>query len=175
LNRTEDGANLWQAQYDGNLKDILGIDHEVAEAIAGALRLPLTEAHAEESDPGAEAFDEYLHGIEQEQIASPDALRMAEQHYRNAIRIAPRYARAFARLASVSIARASWTGPDQKTELENARRALETALSFDPKLAMAHAGLARVDYILNWDWSRAEAGFRRALDLAPSSTARGRS
>ena len=171
LDRTTDGTHLWQAQYDRETKDILSIEGEIAQVVAGSLRVRLTGQPTGEYVPSAEAFNEYLQGFAEEQKSTPASLASAEAHYQNAIRLAPRYAWPHARLASVHIARSGRTGPRQKAELEMARREAETAVSLDPRLPMANAQLAAINYILNWDWSSAEDGFRRAISLGSSATA----
>jgi tetratricopeptide (TPR) repeat protein len=52
--------------------------------------------------------------------------------------------------------------------LEAARESADTALSIDPTLGEAIAAKACVSGILDWDWATAEAGFKHALELAPS-------
>jgi TolB-like protein len=49
-----------------------------------------------------------------------------------------------------------------------ARGLAENALELDPDLPEAHHALAAVRYFFEWDWSRAEAGFKEALRLNPS-------
>lgn len=171
LNRTADGTHIWVAQYDRDAKDILGIEDEIAQTVAGALRAKLTGPSAAEFDPGPKALDEYMQGWDAERKGDTASLRLAEQHYRNALRAAPGYARAHARLGSIYIGLASQTGPEQQARLEDARKELETAVSLDSRFPMAIAGLALVDYVLNWDWPSAEAGFKRALALSPSGAA----
>ena len=171
LDRTTDGTHLWQAQYDRETKDILSIEGEIAQVVAGSLRVRLTGQTTGEYVPSAEAFNEYLQGFAEEQKSTPASLASAEAHYQNAIRLAPRYAWPHARLASVHLARSARTGPLQKTELEMARQEAETAISLDPRLPMPNAQLAFINYVLNWDWSSAEAGFHRALSLGSSATA----
>ncbi len=171
LNRTSDGTHLWQAQYDRDAKDILGVEDEIAQAVAGALRVrligPVTAAYV----PSSEAFIEYLKGFAEEQKSTPASFALAEQHYQDAIRLAPRYAWPHARLASVHLARAGRSGPKQNTELENARREAEVAISLDPRLPMPRAQLSFVNYVLNWDWPSAEEGFRSAINAGYSATA----
>ena len=50
----------------------------------------------------------------------------------------------------------------------NASAAAEMRLALDEGLAEAHAALAYVKFY-SWDWPAAEAGFKRALELNPSS------
>ena len=169
LNRTADGTHLWTAQYDRDAKNILGIEDEITQAVAGALQLRLAGPPPVEFDPGQQALDEYMRGMEEESKSGEQDLRVAEQHYRRAIELAPRYAMAYTRLASIHIARSSRSSRAQ-AELEQARQYLENSLALDPRLSAAHAALACVNYILNWDWPSAEAHFHRALDFGPSSS-----
>ena len=168
LNRASDNTQLWQARYDREADNIAGLDDEITRSVAAALGVRPARSVAE-FDPGQPALDEYMKGIDAERKSDPASLRLAEAHYETAIRLAPRYARAHARLGSAYLGFSGQTGPDQQAELENARRELELAVSLDPKLPMATAGLALVNYLLNRDWPRAEVRFRRALELGPSS------
>lgn len=52
-----------------------------------------------------------------------------------------------------------------------ARRAAERALTLDPTVADAHIVRADALRILDWDWAAAEAAYRAAIDLNPSSEA----
>jgi len=86
------------------------------------LRVRLTGPASAEYVASAQAFDEYLQGFADEQKSTPASYASAEQHYENAIRLAPRYAWPHARLASVHIARAGRLGTRQQAELENGWR-----------------------------------------------------
>src|ERR1700674_1567622 len=50
-----------------------------------------------------------------------------------------------------------------------ARASAVRALQLDPDLAEAHAAMAHVDSVMDWDWAGAEREFRRALELNPDS------
>jgi Tfp pilus assembly protein PilF len=45
------------------------------------------------------------------------------------------------------------------------------ALELDPDLGEAHASLAQILFLFEWDWAGADAEFRRAVALAPGSEA----
>src|SRR4029079_5339334 len=49
------------------------------------------------------------------------------------------------------------------------RKAVERALSLEPDLAEGHATLGSIQMLYDWDWSGAEASYRRALELAPGN------
>jgi hypothetical protein len=128
LNRTSDGTHLWQAQYDREAKDLLGIEEEIAQSVAQALHVRLTGPPPKEFDPGPQAFNEYLQGFYEERKSSPAALRAAMSHYQNAIRLAPRYGLAYVRVASVHLAQSSMAGLAPISELEQARPAWSYSL-----------------------------------------------
>jgi serine/threonine-protein kinase len=52
-----------------------------------------------------------------------------------------------------------------------ARKAADRAIELDPDLAEAYATLGVIAYEFEWDWARAEANFRRALELRPNYAA----
>src|SRR5262249_44400356 len=51
--------------------------------------------------------------------------------------------------------------------MDRARNAARRALELDESLAEAHASLAWVLFIYDWDWEAAEREFRRAIELDP--------
>jgi tetratricopeptide (TPR) repeat protein len=69
--------------------------------------------------------------------------------------------------AYVQLGYASLLHPDDA--FPKARAAAEQALALDSTLAEPHATLGFVRFYYDWDWTRAEQEFRRALTLNPSS------
>jgi cytochrome c-type biogenesis protein CcmH/NrfG len=57
---------------------------------------------------------------------------------------------------------------DPREMRPRAREAAVRAVRGEPTLGEAHAALAAIDFMLDWDWPAAEAGYRRATVLAPS-------
>jgi serine/threonine-protein kinase len=51
-----------------------------------------------------------------------------------------------------------------------AKQAARKTLELDPNLASAHATLGDVHLLFDWDWTAAEAEYRRALEINPSSS-----
>ena len=60
--------------------------------------------------------------------------------------------------------------PSAAETMPKARDAATQALRLDENLAEAHASLACVEMILNWNWAGAEREFKRAIELNPSYT-----
>jgi Tfp pilus assembly protein PilF len=59
---------------------------------------------------------------------------------------------------------------DPKESMAEARAAAIKALELDDNLAEAHTALAAVLYRYDWNWTQAEAEFKRALELNPNSS-----
>ena len=173
LNRASDGMHLWAATYDREVKDILRVQDEITASIAEALRVQLAGgALPSVFEPGEEAHDQFLHGIYERNKVTPESLRKAVGYFEYAIRLSPRYARAYAELGAVYFARASYAGLDQQEELRKAKTYLEDGVALDPNLGWAESNLAWVNYVLNWDWRGAEMLFHRALRATSDSATR---
>jgi tetratricopeptide (TPR) repeat protein len=52
--------------------------------------------------------------------------------------------------------------------MSKAKSAALKALELDDTLAETHASLGFIRYVLDWDWSAAEKGYRRAIELQPN-------
>jgi tetratricopeptide (TPR) repeat protein len=84
----------------------------------------------------------------------------AIEHYNEAIAADPGFAPAWAGLAESS----TFSYPSRDT-MPRARAAARKALELDPRSAEAHAALGLVQTFWDWDWTAADASFRRALEL----------
>jgi DNA-binding winged helix-turn-helix (wHTH) protein/tetratricopeptide (TPR) repeat protein len=84
----------------------------------------------------------------------------AAEMYRDAIKIDPHYARAYASLAEALVF-------DRKPRGE-AQAALDQALAIDPNLADAHALLGLNAMNLEADWKKTETELRHAIQLNPN-------
>jgi tetratricopeptide (TPR) repeat protein len=96
-----------------------------------------------------------------------DGYAKAIRHFEHAVSIQPEFA-----FAHVAIARCyyqyAFFGPLSPGEfMPKAETAARNALKADPSLAEAHTTLANI----HWDWSTADAEFRRALELSPNDAA----
>jgi len=89
------------------------------------------------------------------------------KNYQEAIRLDPRFARAWGGLATAHIA-LTWFGdaPARET-MAQAKLEAQKALSLDSGLGGAWRVLAFVTHYLDWDHVSAEKQFRKALELSP--------
>src|SRR5438132_9367619 len=155
-----DGSQRWCQTYDRDLKDIFATQQEIAKSIGDQLRIALlgTEAIslAHPSNKNLAAYNAYLKGQYLYEQLNPDSATKALSFLKEATRLDPRYAEAYALKARawelIGIIREA----EGKEAFENARRAATTALSLKPNLATAHAALGYIYIFADWNLKAAE-------------------
>jgi TolB-like protein/Flp pilus assembly protein TadD len=166
--------HLWADFYEGDLKDILRLQADVAGAIVSQIRINLTPnertrlTSAGRIDP--EAYGAYLKGRYFLNKPGKASRRKAVEYFRQAIEKDPTYAEAYSWLSNFYSMQESFASTHPKESMAEARAAAIKALELDDNLAEAHTALAAVLYRYDWDWTEAEAEFKRALELNPSSS-----
>jgi non-specific serine/threonine protein kinase len=165
----DDGYRLWCERYDRDMQDIFAIEDEIAERIAHALEVTLTEragaAAAGRAEPNAEAYQLYLQGRQFMHQHRRKGFEVALQTFQRAIETCPRYARAHAGIADCHSFLNLYFGHGAEA-VAAADAASARALELEPQLADAHAarGLA---LFLRREFDDAERHLRRAIELDP--------
>jgi len=164
-----DGSELWGEQYNRKLADILAVQEDIAREITYKLRLQLKGEEekrlARHFTENTEAYQLYLKGRYYWNKRTPDGIQKAIEYFQEAIEKDPSYALAYAGLADCYHVPSNPLPPREKMPL--AKAAAMKALELDNTLVEAHATLARVLYVYDWDWSAAEKEFKRAIELNP--------
>ncbi len=173
LVKCKDQTHLWAKDYEGDQRDILKLQSDVARAIAEGIQLKLTPAQqarlASPRSVNPEAFEAYAHARYHWNKRSPEELQRAIGYFTKAIEKDPKYAPAYAGLADTYCLLAS-NGYDVMRPREAMPKAKEAALKaveVDDTLAEAHTSLANVRLTYDWNWTEAEKEFKRALVLNP--------
>ena len=168
-------TQLWADTYERHLVDCLSVQADVAARIAESLALELmpdaAAAAGATSVTSVSAYQEYLKGrYHWNNYLRPDdeGLEQALTHYREALRLDPRFAPAHAGAARVHIARAVNYRERPRTMLAAARAEAKQAIELDSGLAEGRLALADVRRMLEWDWRNAEAEYLAAISLNPS-------
>ncbi len=155
------GQTMWSEQFDRELQDIFAVQGEIALRVAALLDVSPSaeERRRVERRPtqNLAAYDLYLRA---EQEGGPKAIDML----REAVRLDPRFADAFASLAYRLFAAATFGDPKS---LDIALDAAHQAVSIDPALASGHMALATI-YMEKGLTADARLAFLRALDLNPN-------
>ena len=172
-----DQTHLWSESYDRDLRDILLLRRDVAQAVAHAVQIKLTPqqrailAPARPLNP--QAYDLYLKGMYYtEKEYSPAAYEKGRQFFQLAIDADPTHAPPYAALANIYVELTLWGLLSHQEALSKAKAAALQSLELDKNLSDAHAALGNVRFMLEWDWRGADNDFRRAteLHLAPRLT-----
>jgi serine/threonine protein kinase/Tfp pilus assembly protein PilF len=168
----ESDRYLWSDTYDRQLTDIFEIQTDVALQIAAALKAELTvDEHArlrKEPTSNVEAYKLYLQGRHWYVTYTTSGMEQAISYFERAIAIDPSYALAYANMAIAYTEIAEIGAVPPAEAIARARAAAATALELDPNLAESHSTVAYLD-MCDFEWARAEQGFKRALELNPSS------
>ncbi len=165
---------LWGEQYSRKLADITSVQQEIATAVSGNLGVRLTSEEKtrlnKSSATNPEAYQLYLKGRYHANQATAARLKKAIEYFQQAIEKDPGYALAYAGLAdSYSALGGGWMYLPPTDSLPKAKAAAVKALELDDTLAEAHAALAYAVFFADWDWSKAEREFKRAIELNPNS------
>jgi TolB-like protein len=171
-------SHLWAESYDRELKDIFGVERDIAQKVAEALRATLLPEEAERvarvPTQDTDAYDLYLRALAYSNRANdqygmtsvvmPQAIDLLGQ----ALAKDPKFA-----LAAALLGRAHmylyWFGPDRTDErLAAAKQAAEQALRLQPDLGEGHFALAFYWYWGFHDYAKA----RQELDLARNTISR---
>ncbi len=166
--------HLWTESYQRDLRDILALQSEVAQAIAREIQTAVTPEEqtrlASTLPVNPKAHEAYLKGRFFFNKLTKDDLLKAIEYAQQAIETDPEYAPAYGLLAS-SYWESSETSfgdlPDREAA-EKTRAAAMKALELDDSLAEAHVGLGSVLNRNDWDWAGAEREFKRAIELNPN-------
>jgi len=166
--------HIWANRYDRTLADSLGLQGELASEIASALQATFRadEKARLETKPTDNA-DAYVFYLRANQIArNPDTLledyNTAEQLYRQAITLDPKFALAHARLASTCAQIFHFYEPLDSWKAK-AREQADLALQLQPNLAEARFALGQCIYWIDENYDRALEQFYIALGLSPSN------
>src|SRR5213080_3710642 len=170
-------SHLWADTYDRNLTDILGVESEVAKAIAEQLQAKLTGAEAEviaaKPTDSPEAYDAYLRGLAYtlKTEDTPAQYLSAQRYLKEAVQLDSKFALAWA-LLSYTDAIGYVTRVLQPTNAlrEETRRAAETALSLQPNLGEALMAKGYYHYACLRDYDTATRYLEQARQRLPNDS-----
>ena len=169
LINVSDGYHLWSKDYDGDVKDILNFQSNVAEQVVQALQVKLggegTRVLTKKPTENAEAYRLYLLGRYHFAKFTRAGWTNAIHYFERALQIDPAYTLAYCGLADTY----GWAGgqilPGREAwakEMEFARK----AIALDPNLAEAHLSMGTALYSVLGPYA-SEKELDRAVELNP--------
>src|SRR5262249_47725949 len=171
LIQAADDKHLWAQSYQGDLRDTLALQNQVARAIAEQIRISLNPqeqaALARNKVVNPEAYVSYLKGRYFWNKRTADSLKAAEAYFEQALDEDPNYAQAYSGLADTYALLGDWQYAvmPAREALPKAKAAALKALQLDGDLGEAHNSLAFCLDGFDWDFASAEKEYKRAIEL----------
>ena len=164
------GKQLWGAQYNRALADLLAVQRDIASEVSQRLRSEVAGVErmiTRGSTENPEAYQLYLKGNYYTSRFTRDGIDRGLSYFKQALAMDSSYALAWEGLAFNYITATDWfRRPLEAGPL--AEQAAQRALAIDETLPSAHFSRALVAQWFRWDWATAEGEFRRAMELAPN-------
>jgi TolB-like protein/Tfp pilus assembly protein PilF len=168
---SRDGTQLWSQTYDRELSDVLKMQDEIAIALVRALQIEVGAGYGNVSRPAlrnTEAYTLYLRGLHARDRFDQEGTEQAIGDFERVLELDPSFAPAELWLGNAYFVLGLYDFMPPEIAFEKARLATERALKLDPNLAIAHAQLAEIHRVYDWDWPAAERELKQALALAPA-------
>jgi adenylate cyclase len=170
LINVSDGYHLWSKDYDGDVKDILNFQSNVAEQVVHALQVKLggdeKRILTKKPTENPEAHRLYLLGRYEFAKYTQTGWNNAIRYYEEALKLDPEFALAYCGLADNYAYMGSVVMPE-KEAIAKEKEFAQKALELDPELAEAHMSFA-LTLVADYDWRNGLKEFDRALELNPN-------
>jgi TolB-like protein/DNA-binding winged helix-turn-helix (wHTH) protein/Tfp pilus assembly protein PilF len=167
--------HLWAESFERDVRDVLSVQREVADKVAGQVNATLSPAERAElaRTPvvNSQAYDAYLRGRFFWNKWTEDGVRKGIGYFQQAIQTDPNYPLSYAGLAESYISLGDLgLGALRPREADaEAEAAALKAIALDDNLAEGHAALAMARLRYDRDLADVEKEFKRAIELNPSS------
>ncbi len=165
--------HLWADSYQGELRNTLALQNDVARAIADQIRVNVSphEQAALRSAAAVNpaAYESYLRGRFFWNKRTSNGLSTALAYFTQAVEQDPTYARAYSGLADTYALLGDWQYAvmTPKEALPKAKAAAMQAIALDGSLGEAHTSLAFCLDGFDWNFAKAGTEFERAIELNP--------
>ena len=166
--------HIWAEDYQGDLRDILVLQNDIATAIAYSVQAKIAAPNSSmaslprQVDP--RAYDAYIRGRgywfrSKTANHTPGDLEKSGELFHQAIQYDPAYAPGYSGLANYYGLLAGDGLIPVKEGWRQSEEASRKALALDPGLAEAHCSLASKMIFYDWDWPGSEREIQRGLEL----------
>ena len=171
------GYQLWSGSFDREVTDVFAVQEELAQAVIDAI-VPVArgDAHAAVTatppTTSLTAYDRFLLGRSAQTLRGPagaEYLRKSVEHFEQALKLDPGFARAHGALANSLVLLMMYDGTDQPDPagLRRAESAVYKALSLNPDSSEAQVAYANL--LRSTQREGAEDAYRRAIALNPNN------
>jgi TolB-like protein len=166
-------THLWAESYERDLLDVLGLQAEVARAIANEIQVKLTPEEQMQlrrtRQVNAQAYEAYLKGRYHWNKRDLEGLTKGAEYFQKAIDSDPTYAAAYAGLADSASRLGFWADVAPAEGCARGKAAALKAIEMDNTLAEAYAALWYSSLHYDFDVRAAEEAAQRAIELGPNN------
>jgi TolB-like protein/Flp pilus assembly protein TadD len=166
---TSEDRHIWAETYDRDLRDVVTLQAAVAQSISQAIGSRVSPAapdrHAPVRRVDPDAYEAYLKGRFFFEKRTTEGFNKAVDYFQQAVRMDPRFAKAYAALASTYDVLGTYELLPPDESFSKARKAADKALQLDGTLSEAYAARGFASSMYEYDWNAAEQDFQRALTL----------
>jgi TolB-like protein/DNA-binding winged helix-turn-helix (wHTH) protein/Tfp pilus assembly protein PilF len=172
LIQARDEKHLWAQNYQGDMRDVLALQNQIASAFAKQIKLTLNLREGIRTGIGSpinpQAYESYLKGEYLLNRLTEESVQKAVDLFQLAIEQDPNYAPSYVKLAGSNQILANMNVIPKKVAYTKAEQLVARALELDPQFSAAHAvqGWGFLEYEL--DFAAAGAEFKRAVELNPN-------
>ena len=161
---------IWGNKYEMKGEDISQIEDSIVTSLMNPLRITLldnSKGIQKDKPVNPQAYAEYLKGRYLSYGSTPEESEKALAHFREAIRIDPKYAAAYAAIANEKIVQSLFSTASQKEIINEAKTAIEAAKALDPNIPEIYTSEGALKFYYDWDWQGAVESYKKALQLDP--------
>ena len=171
LTGAADGYSIWAASFERDINDKIQLQTEIAAEITRQLVPSLTNdvIHLKGVTANVKAQDFYFLGRYHWHKRTPESLKQAVDYFREAIKLDPEYALAYAGLSDALLFQTAYDNRTIEEVVADARNAVEKAIELEPQLAETQASLGML-FEQTGDLERAREAYGRAIQLNPQNS-----
>ncbi len=165
-------SQLWGNKFQFNVKDVSETEESITKALMKILKLQVksdTENGQSKYKVNPAAYAEYLKGRHLSYGSTHAESERAMLHFREAINIDPKYAKAYAAIANEKVVQGLFTTASKKEILNEAKMAIEAAKALDPDIAEIYSSEGALKFYYDYDWQGAVESYKKALELEPGN------
>ena len=171
-----DGRSVWSETYDREVKDVFGVQNEIATAVADQMKVKLlgvaTQLGTGATTQNPAAYNAVLQSDFYFQQQTAESVRKAVTFLQEAVRLDPNYALAYAKLGEAwRQYAASFAIEDVSKAFDEARQAADKAVSLAPDLVEGRMTVGLMAMTPGLDFAGGEKEFRRVLQSSPNNAA----
>lgn len=165
-----EGYQYYSHVYEHELKSAFTVQREIAAHVANVMQVHERAQEVARFTRSPEAHRRYLQGLSYASKGGESDLRQAIESYQRAIESDPNYSPAHTGLADAYLTLALLNEADPGEVMPRAAEAAHTAVKTGETFAHAHAALASVLALYDWDWAGAEKEFHKAIEGDPNDS-----